>query len=132
MIFLYVNVSYSIFSRSSESLRRLILEFPVPMGILIIPVTPCILSLSSPLISYTYPLYPSLLPLSLVHISCPPLPSSVITCAPTVTPSLLLSLPAHASITPAFPFIHCMVSACSVKCVMLTINRELIFCCQKS
>ena len=111
------------FSRSSESLRRLILEFPVPMGILIIPITACILPLSSPLVSYTYPLYPSLLLLFLVHTPRPPLPSSVITCAPTVTSSFLLSPPAHAAFTPAFPFIPYMVPACSVKCVMLTYTR---------
>ena len=81
---------------------QLTLEFPVPMGILIPPVTAC----TSPIIP-SHLLYISPVPLSApvipVPIPCPPLPSSVITCAPTVTSSFLLSPLAHASITPAFP-----------------------------
>ena len=52
------------FYRSPESLRRLILEIPVPMGILIILITPC-----------TFPVVPShLLYMSPVPLSAPVIP----------------------------------------------------------
>ena len=104
---------------------RLILEFPVPLESSSSPSLP-VLPLSSPIISYTYPLYPSLPLLSPVPIPRPPLPSSVITCAPTVTPSLLLSLPVHAFITPAFPFIPCMVCLLSEVCGACYTQRVLL------
>ena len=119
MIFLHLIVSNSIFIGHLSRFENSLFLWESSSS----PSLP-VLPLSSPLISYTFPLYPSLLLLSLEHIPCLPLPSSVITCAPTVTSCLLLSPPAHASIPPAFPFIPCMVSACSVKCVMLAIHRD--------
>ena len=70
----------SIFYRSPESRGRLILEFPVPVGILIIPITPCILPCH---------------PLSSIHISCTPLCSYYPLSISLVFPCLRLSSPVH-------------------------------------
>ena len=88
MIFLHLIVSNSIFYRSPESPGRLILEFPVPMDILIIPITPCIL-----------PCHPLSSP---IHIPCTPLCSYYPLSISLVFPCLRLSSPVHLRSPPVF------------------------------
>ena len=115
MIFLHLIVSNSIFYRSPETLRRLILEFPVPMGILFIPITPC----TSPIIP-SHLLYISPVPLSAPVIPCAyPLSSLALVCHHLCTychPKSSPVTPCTCLYHPCFP-LHPLYGLCLLRSV---------------